>query len=692
MVALAIIAVFAWLPSAAAQDGLQNLPGYEQYEQARETLREIRRLGRITGIEWSDDGQTVRYQRDDQQYRVVLAEGSIETIERDDEDEESASGRSSRNRSRYPGRGRQRDKEPSPNGKWTAECRDWNVYLVNNETDDVKPLTTDGWRKFRYGKASWVYGEELDQNQAMWWSPDSSTLVYYEFDEREVPDHYLVHGWTELHTEAKVEGYPKPGEPNPVVGLKVYDIATGETIDVDATTDPEQYVYGVQFAPSGDELLFFRTNRRQNHLDLVAADPQTGETRLVVTETQETWQDNRPTLRFLDDGERFIWQTERTGWAHYELRHLDGTRLATLTEGRYPVDGIERVDENRDELWYTAFSGANPLNEHLHRVKLDGSEPVRLTEAQANHTRIGVSPDGRWFIATHETVSEPATTVLYDRDGTAVVTLAEADHSKLIEAEIVLPELFTCTAADGATTLYGILYKPMDFDATREYPLVIDVYGGPFSQGVRNRFRGGRATCEFGFVIAKIDNRGTVNRGKAFESANYMKLGIVDIADQAAGVKRLIERPYIDGERVGIYGSSYGGYMSALAILKYPDVFHAAVAGAPVTDWRQYDSIYTERYMRTPAENEEGYDAGSCMEYADQLEGNLLLQHGLLDNNVHPNNTFALVKAIREAGNECDVTIYPERNHSLGMAGLVERMRYLIEHLVAPQQTTPIVY
>lgn len=684
--AVAAVALAVLAPCASAQSGLQDLPGYEQYRAARETMGELARLGRIGRVQWSDDGRRLTYERDDVRYSVDLSDGSISELAEDDNDDENgSSARRRAQRSRYPGRGRQRDSEPSPNGRWTAECRDWNVFLLDTETDGTTPLTTDGWRKFRYGKASWVYGEELDQNQAMWWSPDSKKLVYYVFDERDVPDHYLVTGWTELHTDTQVEGYPKPGEPNPVVGLKVYDVGSGATIEIDATTDPEQYVYGVRFAPNGGELLFFRTNRRQNRLDLVAADPETGDTRIVVTETQETWQDNRPTMRFLEDGRRFIWQTERTGWAQYELRDLDGNRLATLTEGAYPVDSIERVDEDRNELWYTAFSGANPLNAHLHRVGLDGSNAVRLTGAQANHTSIDIAPNGDWFVATYETISAPATTVLYDRDGSAVATLAEADQSKVVDSGVQLPELFTCTAADGETTLYGVLYKPTDFDAERTYPLLIDVYGGPFSQGVRNRFRGGRAECEFGYLVAEIDNRGTINRGKAFESANYMKLGDVDLADQVAGVRHLVQRPYVDGDRVGIVGHSYGGYMSALAILKYPDVFHAAVAGSPVTDWRQYDSIYTERYMRTPDENAQGYDDGSCMTYADQLQGRLLLQHGLLDNNVHPSNTFALVEAIREAGGDCDVSIYPDRDHRLGGGAYVERMRYLIRHLVEPE-------
>src|SRR5690606_25678169 len=229
----------------------------------------------------------------------------------------------------------------------------------------------------------------------------------------------------------------------------------------------------------------------------------------------------------------------------------------------------------------------------------------------------------------------------------------------------VKPELFTFKADDGVTAIYGILYKPADFDPSRKYPLVIDVYGGPFSHGILARFSPAHHGCPHGFLVAKIDNRGTRHRGTAFEAAAYMKLGEVDLKDQVDGVRHLVQRPYVDADRVGIYGHSYGGYMAALAILKYPDVFHVAVAGAPVTDWRNYDSIYTERFMRMPEENPEGYDAGSCLTYAGQLKGKLLLLHGMLDDNVHPSNTFQLMDALQKAGKPFDVMLYPNAGHGL---------------------------
>ncbi len=666
--------------------------------------------GRVSHIQWSDDGTSVRFVSNNKPMRFGLERRTLEEIKVEDGDDDGASSRSASSSSSPHGRfrlarGQQHDRATSPDGKWVAICRDWNVILepLGDDEQDVdwepeegsesnhsprKPInvTTGGHRKFRYGKASWVYGEELRQTEAMWWSPDSTKLVFYEFDERNVPDHYLVAGLTDRHTRVLTEGYPKAGEPNPVVGLLIYDLISRTTIRVDTGDDPDWYVYNVRFSPTGSDLLLNRTNRRQNVLQVVAVDPTNGTSRVVLTETQETWQENSPEMHFLRDGRRFIWATERSGWRHYELRDLDGTLHHSLTQGDYPVASIERVDEDTNLLYYTAYSDpANPLHVHLHRVNLDGSNPVRLTSGPLSH-RVDISPCGGWFIAECESLDAPPETVLYDSRGERIATLAACRSAQWDAFAAVKPELFTFKADDGVTDIYGVLYKPADFDPSRKYPLVIDVYGGPFSQGVRARFSPTHPGCAHGFLVAKIDNRGTRHRGKAFEAAAYMKLGEVDLKDQVDGVRYLAQRPYVDADRVGIYGHSYGGYMAALAILKYPDVFHVAVAGAPVTDWRNYDSIYTERFMRMPEENPEGYDAGSCLTYAGQLKGKLLLLHGMLDDNVHPSNTFQLMDALQKAGKPFDVMLYPNAGHGLGVGATTLRWQYLKQHLLPERQ------
>jgi dipeptidyl-peptidase-4 len=667
---------------ASAQSRLESLPGYERYKLVSDALEGLAKQGRISRVKWSDDGSTLAFHYLEKDFRFDLKTRELTEFGDGDEDASTTQPASRPWERAGVGRGQQRGQETSPDGKWTAISRDWNVIIEPvEEAGEPIRVTTTGTRKFRYGRASWVYGEELDQHEAMWWSLDSTKLAFYEFDERQVKDFPLLKGWADLRPEEIVEGYPKPGEPNPIAALLVYDVATKKTIRVDTGGDLDQYVYNVQFSPQGDELIFSRTNRHQNVLEVMAASITSGESRVIVREEQTKWQENRPEMRFLKDGRRFIWESEKAGTKQYELRDLDGSFIGTLTRGERPVNDIRHLDETAGVLFYTAFTDANPLNVQLHRVDLDGTNDVQLTSNGFTHA-VEVSPDGQWFITRFETIDKPPTTALHDAWGRFVATLAESDDSKLRELNLPAPDLFSFTADDGRTKLYGMLHKPSDFDSSRKYPLVIDVYGGPFTQAVRNRYAPTKPECEFGWLIAEIDNRGTINRGKAFESAAYLGLGGVDLRDQVQGVRELCERPYVDAARVGIHGHSYGGFMSALAILKYPDVFHAAVAGSAVTDWRNYDSIYTERYMRTPKENTAGYDDGSCMKLAEQLQGKLLLIHGMVDDNVHPTNFWQLANALNKAGKPYEMFLLADADHSLGRATNFNRIEFLQRHLV----------
>lgn len=673
-----IVAVGIAVACGSASADLSSLPGHDRFEQVTRAARTLGAEGRISRIAWSEDGTELVFQHGSEDMVFDLINRELRPME----EERRSGAREDSSRGRWL-RGRQRDQEESPCGHWIAKCVGWNVIIEQKDGDKVIVVTTDGERKHRYGKASWVYGEELRQNDAMWWSPDSSMLAFYELDETDVPDYYLTGGLTEVRSTLMLEGYPKAGEPNPIASLWVYHIESGERVAIDVGEETDQYIYNIRWTPNGDELLFSRLNRRQDTLEVLAADPRTGDARLVVTETQKTFQDNWPTMRFLEDGERFIWSTEQTGWEQFQLRHLDGRLLNQLTQGEYVAAAIVSVMEETGEMYYYAFSDENPLNQQLHRVNLDGTGQVRLTTASLNHT-VNVSPCGKWFTAQAEALNVPPATRLHDRTGALVATLAESDVSRIAELNWSEPELFSFLADDGETVLYGTLFKPSDFDPQRAYPLLISVYGGPLSQQVRNRYRPADATCEFGFIIATIDNRGTAGRGKAFKDAAYLQLGIVDIKDQADGVRYLVRRPYIDGDRVGIFGGSYGGYMAALALVKYPELFHIAVASAAVTDWRNYDTIYTERFMRTPEDNLENYDAGSVMTYVDQLQGRLLILHGMVDDNVHPSNAFQLINALHEAGKDFDLMMYPNRAHGLGIHARDMRLRYFVRHLIDP--------
>jgi dipeptidyl-peptidase-4 len=545
------------------------------------------------------------------------------------------------------------------------------VRLLEIATGTVTPVITSSPEEpgIVYGTADWVYGEELDQDDAMWWSPDGRWLAFYVFDVSRVPTYELPIGWDRLRTRAAPRRYPKAGDPNPIAGILALDRMTGRLAAIDVGEDPEQYVYGVRFAPGNAGLLFHRTNRRQDRLQIVLADPATGRARVVVEEAQPTFQENRPLMRFLADGDRFVWGSERSGFRNLELRRLsDPSFVVPLTRHAFPVDEVVRVDEEASTLWYTAFSADRPMLAQLHRVGLDGLGEMRVTPTDRHWSRFDFSPDGKRLIARGETPVDPPRTVLFSLEDSPrpIATLAESPAEDLRNAGVPPSELFTCTAADGATPLWGILHFPPNFDPSRRYPLVMDVYGGPHSQAVLGRFDPGPAERAFGVIVAKVDNRGTKGRGKAFESATYMKLGGPDADDQAAAVRALSERPYVDRHRVGIHGHSYGGTMAATCALRFPELFHVAVAGAPVTDWRNYDTIYTERWMRTPAENPEGYAAADLSARARDLQASLLLLHGMVDDNVHPSNTFQLAKALQDADVPFEMQIFPSADHGIG--------------------------
>ncbi|MCK5000734.1 MAG: DPP IV N-terminal domain-containing protein, partial [Anaerohalosphaera sp.] len=544
-------------------------------------------------------------------------------------------------------------------------------------------VTSDGTRKLRYGSASWVYGEELAQRDAMWWSSNSKFMAFYKFDESKVKDFYLTMDQTEVYTKLDTEGYPKAGQPNPLANLLIYNMDTQRTVTVDCGNDPNQYLFDIKFRPDNSELLFRRTDRQQKRLEIVAANVNTGITRIVHTETQDTWQEPRATFRFLKDNERFIWKTEKTGFAHYDLRNIDGTFICALTAGQYPIKDIVKIDEKNDWLYYSAFSDDNPLNLHLHRVHLDGTGQKRLTPPGKNYSGFNISPDNEHFIALSQTVTSPPQTALYNTAGEIVSVLAHATAKDIKSlSKLPFPEIFSFKAADGRTDLYGLLFKPNNFKWYRKYPLIIDVYGGPDSNPrVRNVFQRYRSDLDNGAAIAIFDGRGTNFRGKAFQSAGYMRLGDIDISDQAAGVKHLSKRRYIDPDRVGIYGVSYGRYMSVIAVLKHPDVFKAACAVAAVTDWYNYDTAYTERYMNTPQNNPEGYKNGSCMNFVDQLTGHLMIMHGIIDNNVHPNNAWQLIDALDKADKPYQSRFFPTKGHAFPKQGQQTMWEFFREHL-----------
>ncbi len=716
--AVALLAVLAALAvTLAAQDRLRTMPGYAQYQKMSKEIPAAFTSGAIS-VTWKDGGSALEFEKGDRLYRYDIRTKTVAEIGPAAEDGRApgpnGGGRQPSGRPAMPERGRQAVETLSPDGQMKAFYRDRNLWLSGANGARETALTTDGSEKDRikYGTASWVYGEELSQTSAMWWSPDSTKLAYYRFDEKQVDDYYLQVDQTKLYDRVDVEAYPKAGRPNPIVDLFVYDRATGRSTKIDVRDGKPfdnavvgHYVYNVAWSPDGSELLFNRTNRRQNILELAAANPATGACRVVIHEEWPTgWVGNRPTMVFLKDGRRFIWESERNGWRNYYLYDLSGKlRHPLTTHTSYEAASLVKVDEAAGVVFYMARDGDNHLKLQLHRVGLDGRGDVRLTDPAYYHAigscmpvppgarrrpgaagggSCGIAPDGQHIVDVYETHDIPPATRLLDASGRVVADLASSDMTRYKALGFRKAEMFTYLAADGKTTLHGLISFPSTFDPSKKYPALVAVYGGPASAGLtaRETFVAPNPLAEYGFLVVNLDSRAAPGMGKRTLDAIYLKLGQVEMDDMARGVEALWSRPYFDRQRVGIYGTSYGGYSSLMCLLRHPEVFRVASASSPPTAWYHYDTVYTERYMWIPGENRAGYEAGSAMTYADKLDGRLLIYYGTADNNVHPTNSMQLIAALRKAGKSFEVQVGPDAGHS--SVPTDRMMEFFIENLV----------
>ncbi|MEQ1690442.1 MAG: DPP IV N-terminal domain-containing protein [Gemmatimonas sp.] len=681
-------AAIVMMPSAlAAQDRVRTMPGFDQYQKMSGQMAGAMTSGALNGS-WSTDGKGFEYVRDGKRWRFDVATRRTDSVG-------IPAPTAGRGVGGGPARGRQQASSVSPDSTHKAFYRDRNLYVSEASGANEVAITTDGSeaKRIKYGTASWVYGEELGQTTAMWWNPTGTKIAYFRFDEMPVKDYFLGMDQTKVQAALDVEAYPKAGAPNPIVDLFVYDLATRQTTRIDVRNGQPfnndvigHYVYAVRWSPDGTMLTVNRTNRRQNVMEFTACDPSAGSCRVVVREEwPASWTENHPTIQYLADGQRFLWASERTGFRNFYLYDLKGTLLSTITRHPFEVGSVVKIDEKSGHLWYMARDGDNHMKLQLHRVGLDGRNDKRLTDPAFHHT-VSLSPDGKWFVDIAQSHDQAPVTRVFDSNGKVVSELARSDLSKFDQLGLKRAELFTYKAADGVTDLHGLLFKPSTFDSTRKYPVLVSVYAGPATNGARETFAMPSALTEFGFIVLSLDSRSAAGRGKKFLDAIYLKMGTVEIDDQAAGVMALKDRPYVDLTRVGIHGTSYGGYASALALLRHPDVFQAAAASSSVTDWRNYDTIYTERYMWIPQENSQGYDAGSAMKYADKLKGRLMLYYGTADNNVHPSNTMQLIQALQRAGKSFDLQVGPDAGHT----GLnqMRMMEFFIDNLVLKPATT----
>ncbi|MEO5800796.1 MAG: DPP IV N-terminal domain-containing protein [Gemmatimonadales bacterium] len=677
-----------------AQDRLKTMPGYEQYTKMASQINGSVKSGAINAT-WVDSGKALQYNLDGKLWRFDLATKKASEATTPGTPA-TQPGRGPRGAAGAPGRGRQATTAASPDGKRKAIYRDRNLFVADSSGSNEVALTTDGNEKDRikYGTASWVYGEELGQQSAMWWNPSSTRLAYYRFDEKPVPDYYLQLNQTKIQSSLDVEAYPKAGVDNPVVDIFVYDLAAKKSVKLDIRDGKPwsndvvgHYVYNVNWSPDGTELLVNRTNRRQQILEFAACSPETAKCRVIIHEEWPTgWVENTPQIRWLEDNKRFIWESERNGFKNYYLYDISGKLLNPITTNQFESVAIVRVDEKAKTLWYTARDGDNYMKVQLHRVGLDGRKDIRLTDPAFTHT-VNLSPDAKYFTDVAQTHDQAPVSRLRDANGKLVSELTRSDLSKFESLGLKKVEMFTYLAADGKTKLHGMISFPSNFDPNKKYPILVPVYGGPASAGSTSseQFRAGNPQAEYGFLIVNLDTRATPGQGKRTLDDLYLKLGQTEMDDMAEGIKALWSRPYVDKARVGIHGTSYGGYSSVMELLRHPDVFTVAAAQSPVTSWDHYDTIYTERYMWIPEENKEGYEKGSAMKYVDQLKGRLMLYYGTADDNVHPNNMMQLIQALQKAGKSFEVQVGPDQGHSA--MNQQRMMEFFIENLVLRNPT-----
>ncbi len=619
-------------------------------------------------FEWVADGSRILFQAANRNFLYDPASGKLA----DYEPERMTEGV----------RGRMYGEVFSPDVKWRAFTRDYDLYVRNLEGSERR-LTTGGNAELRNGFPDWVYPEELNQYDAFWWSPDGKKIAYMQFDESPVAKYPIVHD-VAPKPELELESYPKSGTNNPIVGLFIVDVESRKIVRLDTGIETNVYLYRGRWTPDGREFTYLKLNRLQNIIELWAADPATGATRLVLADGDPCYIDESIDRIFLKDGKRFLWLSERSGWKEIYLYDLTGKLLKPLTAARLPVANVLGVDETAGWVYLTGFE-TRGTEIHLYRVKLDGSGFQKLTKERGSHM-ISLSPDNALYVDALSSYADPGRTALFKSDGTEVRELGRMTETQAFkDLGLVPPEPFVFKSADGKYDLDGLLYKPAHFLESGKYPLLLSVYGGPGSKGVTSRYMGNdgnQALAQLGFLVVRLDHRGASGRGKAFQNLQYLNLGQIELEDHVAVVKHLAARPYVDATRVGIFGHSYGGYMTAIAMLKAPDVFHVGVAGAPVTDWRNYDSIYTERYMRRPQDNPDGYEKGSCLTYAKGLKGKLFIHHGAVDDNVHPGNSVQLLQALLKENKKFDFMLYPEQRHGIMFPRYPEaRVDYFIEHL-----------
>lgn len=573
----------------------------------------------------------------------------------------------------------------SPDGKMVSFVRGHNLFVVDVATAMEKQLTKDGSEKILNGYLDWVYEEELygrGNKRGYWWSPDSSAITFLRTDENPVPK-FVVVDHIPRRQDVEDTHYPKAGDPNPFVTLGIANVKTSSVTFVDTSKyKPEDsLIVRVDWSPDSKRVIYQAQNREQTFLDLNAAD-SSGKTTTLFRETTPAWVDIHDNPHWLKDGS-FIWESARNGWKHIYHYSGDGKLLGQITNGKWEIRNYVGLDEASGYIYFTSTEHSH-IAEQAYRIKLDGSGMQRITQNEGHHT-VNFSPKFNYFFDTWSDINTPAQTRLLKSDGTLERVINENKVDVLKQYKLGKPEFLKVKTRDGFE-MEAMMIKPADFDANKKYPVMSFTYGGPHAPQVRNSWGGStlmwyHMLTQKGYVIWVCDNRSASGKGAESEWPAYKKLGVLELQDLEDGVSYLKSLPYVDGSRIGISGWSYGGFMTSFA-LTHSTAFKVGIAGGTVSDWRLYDSIYTERYMMTPQSNPEGYRITSVVGAAKNLSGKLILIHGAIDDNVHMQNTIQLAYELQKAGKQFELMLYPKNRHGVTDPTQSRHMRELMTEFI----------
>ena len=557
-------------------------------------------------------------------------------------------------------------------GTKIAYTRNKDLYVYDLQNFKEIRLTTDASDRIYNGYSSWVYMEEIlgraSRYAAFWWSPDGSRIAYLRTDESDVPL-FTLNRLDEpdgIHGTLEQVPYPKAGDPNPRVKMGIADITTAKTAWVKTDYSVDQYIAWPFWTPDSKKLAIQVINRDQNDLRIILADPATGDYKQIYSESRRTWVEFREDIYVMKNGSGFIIRSYKNDWENLYYYGWDGSLTAQLTDFDFRVNSVLRVDEDQKTVYFTA-TGPESTDNHAWIVGLDGKNLLKLTTGDGTHN-ISISPKGSYYIDTWNSLSDPGSIIAYDKRGRVIREIYKFDKPPFDPAKNALAEMIKIPTSDGLFNMPAIITYPLNFDPSKKYPVIFTIYGGPDSKNVSNKWQEDNISwySRNGIITFTVDHRGSGQFGKKGLDYLYRSLGEWEMLDYADAVKWLRTKPFVDPERMGITGSSYGGYMTCLALTKGSEYWTHGFAGSSVTDYRLYDNIYTERFMDTPQDNPDGYRQGSALTWAKKYRGKLYLTHGDMDDNVHMQNSIYLISRLQDEGKVFRFMLYPNGRHGWG--------------------------